>query len=98
MPTWSNTRPRLPPLRRTEELAKQLGQPLRPVLGRERPRVLDQLETRARHQLREAAAVLDGEEPVVGRPGDERRPRERADAVRRLLHVALPCRAQDAPQ
>ena len=57
-----------------DEGANQPGKPLRLVLGRERARVVDLLESGAGNDLGQALAVLGREEAIVLRPSDERGP------------------------
>ncbi len=74
--------------RRRHEAPDQPGQALGLVLRAERQRVLDPLEPRVGQQRGEPLGVLGREEVVLLRPGDQHRPLEGAQPLRRLERVA----------
>src|SRR5204862_2779061 len=75
--------------RLAREGGDQLGGALRLVDGDERVAVLDQLQARRGESLRQALAVAQLEEAVLGRPRDQHGLVELAEALCSLQRVAL---------
>src|SRR4051794_36208476 len=80
--------------RRSRELLDEAREPLGLVLGHEGPAVGDLLDARVREELGQPPRVLDREEAVLGRPGDQHGAIEAGQALGRLERVA----AADRPE